>query len=65
MKILSFLKGKPRGAQSPQETSRCTHPAKFVFPLHEDKANPKKVTGLKCSQCGDRLPVPEAKSKAA
>lgn len=65
MKILSFFRRKQRAPQSRPETSGCTHPAKLVFPLHEDQADPKKITGLKCGQCGERLPAAESKTKEA
>ena len=34
----------------------CCHPVRQQAPLREDPSDPGKVTGIKCYQCGERIP---------
>lgn len=53
MKLFGLLKPKPQPpAASPPPTVSCKHPVSHQVPLREDPADPKKVTGFKCTQCG-------------
>lgn len=57
MKLFSFLKGK-RKIQERQDAAlspRCAHPVSHQEPLFEDPADRRKVTSIKCTQCGERL----------
>ncbi len=43
-----------------QDDSTCSHPVAYQVQLRDDPQDPKKVTGFKCTQCGDRITFPES-----
>ena len=63
MKLFSFGKAKPQAATSPPQSVSCKHPVSHQVTLREDPSDSKKVTGIKCTQCGERLPLPEIASR--
>lgn len=34
----------------------CTHPLTHLISMHDDPDHPDKITGMKCTMCGQRLP---------
>jgi len=63
MKLFGLGRTKPHVVSSPSQAVSCKHPVSHQVPLREDPADSKKVTALKCTQCGERLPVPERATK--
>lgn len=60
------------GKKSPQKDSNsewpvhaCVHPIAQQKPLFEDAEDPKKVTSIKCFECGVKLPPAATKKGAA
>lgn len=37
----------------------CSHPVSHQIPLYEDSSDSHRMTGIKCTQCGERVPMPE------
>lgn len=50
-------KEKRQEGQGPATTPQCPHPITHQVALREDASAPTKITGLRCSQCGERLKV--------
>lgn len=57
MKLFSFLKGKKKSQEPPSAVRppRCSHPVSHQESLFEDPSDRRKVTSVKCTQCGERL----------
>ncbi len=63
MGFLGFgKKNTQRDSSWPQEV--CVHPIAQQKPLFEDVEDPKKVTAVKCFECGAKLPPTVGKSSA-
>ncbi|MBI2873151.1 MAG: hypothetical protein HYY00_08205 [Chloroflexi bacterium] len=57
VKLLGIFRRGKEEAQEKEAPARpsCAHPMSHQVTLHEDTANPTKITGLKCTQCGERI----------
>ena len=36
-----------------EDGSKCEHPVSYQVMLHEDTSAPMRITGIKCTQCGE------------
>lgn len=52
------VKEKDKKLESPG-TITCTHPLDHQEPIYGDPMEPKRVTALKCFQCGAMLDLPK------
>ncbi len=55
---------KDKAKESDERTQACEHPVSQQLNLYEDSMNPHRITGIRCGQCGDVVPM-EAFRKAS
>jgi hypothetical protein len=62
MKLFGFGRGKTKEAHS---SSSCGHPVSHQVAVYGDPAEPTKMTGIKCTQCGELLPMGPGQQRVA
>lgn len=55
MKLFGKGDAERKKMQSQEKSTGCAHPLTHQVSLREDPSDPRKVTGMKCSQCGERI----------
>lgn len=53
-----FGRGKPKTHKTLAGASRCPHPVTHQVSLFGDPAHPTRLTGVRCTNCGQELPAP-------
>ena len=64
MGFLGFGKRK-QDLVAETSSSPCPHPIDQQQPLFEDTNDPKRITAIKCFQCGEKLPPYTHRKSAA
>ncbi len=59
MNIFSRGKDKTKEKDKSEGTVTCTHPLDHQEPVYGDPLEPKKMTAMKCFQCGAMLQLPK------